>query len=215
MQSIDADRLRVHVITSSGFVLGRGHLEVALAAIEGGADVVQLRAPELSDEELLSVAREITGACSAGRTVSIVNDRIDVAVAAGAAGAHVGQGDRPEAARDRLGSGRVLGISVATPEQALAAERWGADYVGVTVWPTPTKPEAAPLGLGGLHEIARATRLPVVGIGGIDASRAPDVLDTGAAGIAVVSAVGGASDPVGATRELVDVVRRHLSVRRS
>ncbi len=213
MQSIDADRLRVHVITSSGLVSGRAHLEVALAAIEGGADVVQLRAPELSDEELLPLAREIANACDAGRAAFVVNDRVDVAVAAGSAGVHVGQGDGPEAARDRLGSGRVLGISVATPEQALEAERWGADYVGVTVWPTPTKPEAAPLGLEGLHDIAEATRLPVVGIGGIDALRAPEVLDAGAAGIAVVSAVGGASDPVRATHELVVVVRRHLSVR--
>lgn len=214
MQSIDADRLRVHVVTSSGVVPGRGHLEVALAAIEGGADVVQLRAPELQDRELLALARQIARACDRGRATFVVNDRVDVAVAAAAGGAHVGQGDHPETARRRLGPGPVLGISVATRDQAQAAERWGAQYVGVTVWRSPTKPDASPLGLEGLSEIAGATRLSVIGIGGIDPSNAGDVLDAGAAGVAVVSAVGAAPDPVRTTRELVDVVRRRARVRK-
>jgi thiamine-phosphate diphosphorylase len=187
---------------------------VALAAIEGGADVVQLRAPELQDEELLAVARQIARACDGERATFVVNDRVDVAVAAEAGGAHVGQGNHPETARQQLGPGRVLGISVATRDQAQAAERWGARYVGVTVWPSPTKPDASPLGLKGLSEIADATRLPVIGIGGIDPSNAGDVLDAGAAGVAVVSAVGAAPDPVRATRELVDVVLRRVRVRR-
>jgi thiamine-phosphate pyrophosphorylase len=106
----------------------------------------------------------------------------------------------------------VLGISVATPEQADAAERAGADYVGVTVFATPTKPDAVPIGLDGLRAIVEATSLPVVGVGGIDPSNAPEVLAAGAAGIAVVSAVGAAPDPVKATQELVELVRAHASV---
>jgi thiamine-phosphate pyrophosphorylase len=142
-----------------------------------------------------------------------VNDRIDIAIATGAAGAHVGQGDHPETARERLGPKGVLGISVATPEQAKAAEMAGADYLGVTVFATPTKPEAVPLGLDGLRAIVDATSLPVVGVGGIDPSNARHVLAAGAAGVAVVSAVGAASDPVAATRELVELVRAHAAVR--
>jgi len=212
MGAIDPERLRVHIMTSSGLVPGRGHLEVAKAAAEGGADVVQLRAPELSDYELLSVAREIERRCRKSQVLFVVNDRIDIAIAVGAGGAHVGQGDHPETARERLGPRGVLGISVATPEQADAAERAGADYVGVTVFATPTKPEAVPIGPDGLRAIVEATSLPVVGVGGIDPSNARKVLAAGATGVAVVSAVGTAPDPVKATQEFVEVVRAHSSV---
>ena len=211
MGAIDPERLRVHVITSSGLVPGRGHIEVANAAVEGGADVVQLRAPELPDHELTSVAREIERCSQRSQVLFVVNDRIDVAVAVGAGGAHVGQGDHPETARERLGPLGVLGVSVVTPEQAEAAEGAGADYVGVTVFATPTKREAVPIGLDGLRAIVEATSLPVVGVGGIDASNARKVLAAGAAGVAVVSAVGAASDPVTATRRLVEVVRANAS----
>jgi thiamine-phosphate pyrophosphorylase len=212
MKAIDPERLRVHVITSSGLVPGRGHVEVADAAVEGGADVVQLRAPELAEHELLSVAREIERRCRARGVLFVVNDRIDVAMAVGAGGAHVGQGDHPETARERLGPRRALGISVTTPEQAVAAERAGADYVGVTVFLTPTKPEAVPIGLDGLRAVVDTTSLPVVGVGGIDASNAPAVIAAGAAGIAVVSAVGKSPDPVVDTRRLVEIVRGHATV---
>jgi thiamine-phosphate pyrophosphorylase len=214
MGRIDPERFRVHVISSSGLVPGRGHIEVADAAIEGGADVVQLRAPELSDEELLSVAGEIERRCRRSHALFVVNDRIDIAVAVEAGGAHVGQGDHPESARERLGSRGVLGISVATPEQAEAAERAGADYVGVTVFATPTKAEAVPIGLDGLRSIVESTSLRVVGVGGIDPSNARKVLATGAVGVAVVSAVGMASDPVAATRRLIEAVRAAESVPR-
>jgi thiamine-phosphate diphosphorylase len=187
---------------------------VADAAIEGGADVVQLRAPELSDQELLSVATEIERRCRRGHVLFVVNDRIDIAVAVEAGGAHVGQGDHPESARQRLGPRGVLGISVATPEQAEAAERAGADYVGVTVFATPTKAEAVPIGLDGLRSIVESTSLRVVGVGGIDPSNARKVLATGAVGVAVVSAVGMASDPVAATRRLIEAVRAAESVPR-
>jgi thiamine-phosphate diphosphorylase len=106
----------------------------------------------------------------------------------------------------------VLGISVAAPKQAEAAERAGADYLGVTVFATPTKAEAVPIGLDGLRSIVEGTSLPVIGVGGIHPSNARKVLATGAAGVAVVSAVGTASDPVAATRRLVEIVRTPASV---
>lgn len=201
--------LGVYVITSSGLVEDRGHREVALAAIEGGADAVQLRAPELADDVLLPLAEDLAAACRRAAVLFLVNDRLRVAVSSHADGVHLGQDDELEGARDRLGAGRVLGISVSNPGEARAAARAGADYVGVTVWSTSTKPEARPQGVGGLRRVVAATSLPVVGVGGIHAGNAAGVIGAGAAGVAVISAVGAAPDPVAATRDLVRVVRSH------
>jgi thiamine-phosphate diphosphorylase len=203
---LDPNALRVCVVTSGTLVPGCGHREITTAAIEGGATAIQLRAPELDDAELLPLARDLAVACRAAGVLFIVNDRVDIAVAAGADGAHVGQRDAPAAARTALGPERVLGISVRDVGQARAAEAAGADYLGITVWSTATKPEAVAEGLDGVGAVAAATSLPVVGIGGIDASNAGRVLGAGAAGVAVISAVAVAADPVAATRELRDVV---------
>jgi thiamine-phosphate pyrophosphorylase len=201
--------LEVYVVTSSGNAPGRGHREVARAAVAGGATAVQLRAPELADQELLPLARELTAYCREHGVLFMVNNRIEVALEGGADGVHVGQGDHPERARDLLGPDPVLGVSVEGPGQAREAEHLGASYVAATVWSSETKPEAAPLGTDDLREVCAATSLPVVGIGGITASNAEDVLAVGAAGVAVISAVGAAADPEAATRELVDVVRAY------
>jgi thiamine-phosphate pyrophosphorylase len=213
MARLDARALGVYVVTSSGLVPGRGHREVALAAIAGGATAVQLRAKELSDEEQLSLARELAGRCRAAGVLFVVNDRVRVAVGGGADGVHVGQDQDLARVREAIGPELVLGVSVEDPAQAAAAEAAGADYLGVTVWSTPTKPDARPIGLEGLRRIVAATSLPVVGIGGIDASNAAEVLAAGAAGVAVVSAVGAAEDPVAATRVLAEVVDRWRSKR--
>jgi thiamine-phosphate pyrophosphorylase len=204
--------LALYVVTSSGLVPGRGHLDVARAAIEGGAGAIQLRAPELEDrpDELLSLATEMASLCRERGILSVVNDYVHVAIESRSGGVHLGQRDELEGARDRLGPARVLGVSVETPDQAGEAQRIGADYLGVTVFGSATKPEATPIGGEGLRAIVAATALPVVGIGGIDASNAREVLAAGAAGVAVVSAVGAAQDPVEATRELVRVVRDFL-----
>jgi thiamine-phosphate pyrophosphorylase len=199
-------RLRVYAVTSTGLVPGRGHVEVVRAALEGGATAVQLRAPELRPEELLLLASDLAALCRSRGTLFVVNDVVCVALKSGADGVHLGQGDDLADARDRLGPDRVLGISVETPLQARRAEELGADYLGVTVWRTSTKPEAVPAGLDGLRVIAAATGLPAVGIGGVDASNARQVLEAGVAGVAVVSAVGAAPDPVAATRDLVAAV---------
>jgi thiamine-phosphate pyrophosphorylase len=199
--------LGVYVVTAAGLVPGRGHAEVAIAAIEGGANAVQLRAREHSDDQLLPLARELAERCADRGVLFIVDDRVDLAIASGAAGVHLGQGDPWQDARIRLGPEMILGVSVENAEQALAAEAAGADYLGVTVFATATKPEAVPLGLKGVRAISDATRLPVVGIGGIDAGNARSVLEAGAAGVAVVSAVAAARDPAAATRELVATVR--------
>lgn len=196
------------VITSTGSRPGRGHLDVGLAAIDGGADGVQLRAGDLDDDEMLATAWALATACGHAGVPLIVNDRLDVALACGAAGVHLGQSDALDGARARLGPGRLLGVSVNTVAQAQVAEDLDADYLGVTVWATPTKPEAQPVSLEGLRRIVKATPLPVIAVGGIDADNAHQPLEAGAAGIAVVSAVGAAEDPIAATQELVSAVAR-------
>jgi thiamine-phosphate diphosphorylase len=200
--------LDVYVLTSLLWP-DRTHRDVAIAAIEGGATAVQLRAPELESEPAVEVrlAAELAARCCQVGVLFIVNNVVDVAIESGADGVHLGQEDEQAGVRARLGPDRVLGVSVEDPDQARAAEEAGADYLAATVWSTPTKQEARPVGLEGLHAIADATRLPVVGIGGVDATNAERVLAAGAAGIAVVSAVGAAPDPVRATRELMVVVR--------
>jgi thiamine-phosphate pyrophosphorylase len=179
---------------------------VVRAALEGGATAVQLRAPELRPEELVLLASDLAALCRSRGILFVVNDVVGVALKSEADGVHLGQGDDLADARDRLGPDRVLGISVETPLQARRAEELGADYLAVTVWRTSTKPEAVPAGLDGLREIAAATGLPVVGIGGVDPSNARQVLEAGGAGVAVVSAVGAAPDPVTGTRDLVAAV---------
>ena len=204
--------LAVYVVTSSRLVRGRGHVEIVRAALEGGATAIQLRAPELEGrpDELRGLGAEIAALCRARGALFIVNDVTDIAVDVGADGVHLGQGDDLRSAMGRLRPNRVLGVSVETVDQAREAERLGADYLGVTVFETATKPEVTPIGLEGLRQIAASTSLPMVGIGGIDASNAREVLAAGAAGVAVVSAVGAAPDPVEATRELVRVVSGYL-----
>jgi thiamine-phosphate pyrophosphorylase len=194
--------LRLMVVTTGTLAPLHGHRRLASAAIDGGATAVQLRAPELPEDELLPLSLELAERCREAGVRFIVNDRMDVALASGADGVHLGQSDEIADARARLGPASLLGISVADATQARAARDLGADYLGVTVWSTKTKPEARGVGPVGIHEIREAVDLPVVGIGGIDADNLGAVLGAGAAGIAVISAVAGDPDPVAATRTL-------------
>ncbi len=141
----------------------------------------------------------------------IINDRLDVALAVGADGVHLGQSDMPLAmARAIVGDTLLIGISAESVADAVAAEEGGADYLGVSpVFATPTKSDTAPaLGLEGLRAIRRAVRIPLVGIGGLDRGNAAAVIEAGADGVAVVSAIVAAADPAQAARELVQEIRR-------
>jgi thiamine-phosphate pyrophosphorylase len=209
MAKLQPRALDVYVVTTGTLVSGRAHGEIAAAAIEGGATAVQLRAPELDDDRLLPLAEALARMCGDAGVLFLVNDRVRVAIRCGAAGAHIGQDDDAAIVREQLGPERILGVSVGNVREAIAAESAGADYLGVTVWETGTKPEAIPVGLDGLRAVARATALPVVGIGGVDARNAPEVLTAGAAGVAAISAVAASVDPVLAVRELREVVDGH------
>jgi thiamine-phosphate pyrophosphorylase len=206
MAKVEPRALDLSVITTGTLASGRAHGEIAAAAVEGGATAVQLRAPELDDDALRPLAEALARMCDDGGVLFFVNDRVDVAVRSGASGAHVGQGDDPAGARTRLGSERILGVSVGGPDEARLAELAGADYLGVTVWETSMKRDAVPIGLDGLRNVVAVTSLPVVGVGGIDAGNARQVLDAGAAGIAVVGAVATAPDPSEAVADLRAVV---------
>ena len=198
---LDPRSLGVYVVTTAELA-GHDHGDVASAALEGGATAVQLRAPELGDLALLPLAADLVVRCRDAGVLFVVNDRVGVALESAAAGAHVGQDEDAGRARRRLGTDRVLGVSVGGAAEARIAYEAGADYLGVTVWATPMKPEARPGGLEGVREVVTATPLPVVGIGGIGPENAEQVLAAGAVGVAVISAVAAADDPVDAVREL-------------
>lgn len=196
---------RVYVITDSHPARGRSHLQIAEAAIRGGATAVQLRMKEEPAREILDAARAIVPLCRAAGVALLVNDRADVAMIAGADGVHVGQDDLPaEAVRRLMGPDALIGVSAATVAEAVAAERAGADYLGVgAVYATATKSDAgAPVGPARLGEIRRAVRLPVVGIGGITVENAAAAILAGADGVAVITAVTLADDMVAAVRRL-------------
>lgn len=168
--------MRLHVLVED--------VELARRAVEGGATVVQLRVKGAATPEIVALAPALRQLDA----TFVVNDDVEAALAAGADGVHLGRSD--EGAERALAAGLLLGLSVATVEQASAAVRAGASYVGAgPVWTTPSKLDAdPPIGLDGLAAIARAVAVPVVAIGGIDAANAGDCIRAGAAGVAVVRA---------------------------
>ena len=185
----------------------RGPLvEAVAAACRGGAGVVQVREKGVPDAELLAAAREIAAAVREAGALLIVNDRVEVALEAGADGAHVGPGDLPPAAaRRRLGPGLLLGVTTHDLAQARRAAAEGADYAGIgPVFPTETKgvpvraigPEAA-------GRVARALSIPAYAIGGIGPGNAARVRDGGCTRVAVCAAILGSADPEGAAREIL------------
>ncbi len=193
------------VITDAALSLGRSDLEIARAAIAGGATVVQLRQKVGATRDMALLGHALRALTREKGVTFIVNDRLDVALAVDADGVHVGQDDLPaDAARALLGPDRILGVSAATPEEARAGEAAGADYLGVgAVYSTGSKADAgAPIGLEGLALVARSTRLPVVAIGGIGPGRAAPCMAHGAVGVAVISAIVSQPDPEAAARLL-------------
>jgi thiamine-phosphate pyrophosphorylase len=203
------DRLSLIVITDPGCGEGRTIVDVVRAALRGGAPSIQLRGKEQPAREQVALARALLEETRAAGALLWVNDRLDVALAAGADGVHLGQDDLPvEAARRIVPPGFLVGISAETPELALAAQRGGADYVGAgPVYETGSKADAGTaVGCERIARVAAAVRIPVVGIGGISAGNAGEVVRAGAAGVAVISAVMRAPDPQAATRALLRAV---------
>ena len=201
--------LRLMVITHPRPRCGRPLEEVVAAVVAAGAGAVQLRDKEASPRDLLGLARRLRGITARRGALLIVNDRFDVALAAGADGVHLGPEDVPVAAARRVApDGFLLGHSTDDPRAARQAEADGADYLGCgTVFPTTSKEDAgAVIGVGGLTAVARSVAIPVLAIGGVTAERARLLGGSGAAGVAVISAVMAAGRPARAARRLREAV---------
>lgn len=203
--------LRLYVITGHAFYKGRRLEDVIGAAVRGGADCIQLREKDYTGRELLQAGHLLRRITREAGVRLIINDRIDVAKAVDADGVHLGQDDLPiEVARDMLGPDKIVGISTHSVAEALAAERAGANYIGLgPMKPTQTKLDTEPVvGPSGLLEVRRHVQVPIVAIGGIKAEDTAEIIRNGANAVAVISAVVGADDVEGAARTIRSIVDR-------
>ncbi len=195
----------LYLVTDRALARGRPLADIVRAAVAGGVTCVQLREKACGTRDFLAEARALRAATRELGVPLIINDRVDVALAAEADGVHLGQQDLPVADARRLGPpGWIIGVSAESVADAVRAAGEGADYLGASpVFATPTKTDhAAPLGLAGLQAIRAAVKIPLVAIGGIHAGNAREVVQAGADGVAVVSAIVAAEDPRMAAAEL-------------
>jgi len=196
--------LSLYLVTERRLAGNRPLTEVIRKAVAGGVSVVQLREKECSSREYLELALSIKKILPPGIPL-IINDRLDVALAAGASGVHLGQNDLPaEAARKHLGPEAIIGLSVENPDQLQKALNLPVDYLAISpIFPTPTKTDTGPAwGLEGLARARQLTSRPLVAIGGLNENNVSEVIRAGADGVAVVSAICAAPDPEQAARRL-------------
>ena len=199
----------LYLVTDRRWLGGRTLWDSVGEAILGGVTLVQLREKEMSSKEYLELARRVKGITDRYGVPLIINDRIDIALAADADGVHLGPEDLPvPIARKLLGDGKIIGASAASVDEALLFQAQGADYLGVgAVFPTATKQGTEKVGLDDLREIKSAVRIPVVAIGGINAGNAGPVMETGVDGVAVVSAIMDQTDIREAARRLLSLLK--------
>lgn len=205
--------LRLYLVTDSGLSLGRPLEEIVREAVAGGVTMVQLREKEASTREFVELALRLKPVCEAAGVPLIINDRIDVALAVGADGVHIGQSDMPyEVARRLLGPNKIIGLSVENFEDLEVANGLDVDYVGISpVYGTPTKTDTAePFGLEGLRKAVELSIHPTVAIGGMNASTIGAVMGVGTDGVAVVSAICSAPSPREASQELLKIANSNI-----
>ena len=181
----------IYLVTDDGCLQGRALLDCVREALEGGVTLVQYRAKTASSAEMYAEALQLKALCDSFNVPLIINDRLDIAMAVGAAGVHLGQDDLPcAAARRILGEDYIIGVSAHNPAEAAEALERGADYLGCgAVFGTATKADVKKLGTEGLTAICREKGLPVVGIGGVTADNYREVRAAGADGAAIVSGI--------------------------
>ena len=181
----------IYLVTDDGCLQGRALLDCVREALEGGVTLVQYRAKTASSAEMYAEALQLKALCDSFNVPLIINDRLDIAMAVGAAGVHLGQDDLPcAAARKLLGEDYIIGVSAHNLAEAKAALQSGADYLGCgAVFGTATKADVQKLGTEGLAAICREKGLPVVGIGGVTADNYREVRAAGADGAAIVSGI--------------------------
>lgn len=200
----DKKSLLLYAVTDPNWLNNDTLYEQVEKTIKGGVTFVQLREKNLDEENLINEALEIQKLCRKYNIPFVVNDNVEIARAINADGVHVGQNDMEAInARSILGNDKIIGVSVQTAEQAIIAEKQGADYLGVgAVFPTGSKTDAEDVSYETLKEICETVSIPVVAIGGINASNVLTLKGSGIAGIAVISAIFGADDIEYATKNL-------------
>lgn len=202
--------LKLYLVTDSALSLGRSTEEVVKRAIDGGVTAVQYREKSKSARAMVQECEELARICNEAGVVFIVNDRVDVAMACGADGVHLGQDDMDAVdARKITGRNFIIGVSVTDPSEAREAFVTGADYIAANgIFPTDTKDDLGqPLGIEGLSRIAEITiDMPLVAIGGINEENAGTIMDAGATGVAVVSFIVGHEDIEGQCARLLEAI---------
>lgn len=199
----------VYLVTDRSLCLNRPIANVVMQAVQGGVSYVQIREKDISTRLFVEEAKAIKKVLEPYKVPLIINDRIDVALACGADGVHIGQDDMPYViVRKLMGPKAIIGLSVETWEDVEETQRLDVDYIGVSpVFPTPTKTDTkGAWGLEGLARIKAFSHHPLVAIGGINESNAADVIKAGADCIAVVSAICAAPDPIAAAKKLNDII---------
>ncbi len=187
----DKENLLLYAVTDRHWLDGRDLQEVVKESLDGGATFVQLREKNLDDEHFLEEARQLKRLCQDYHVPFVINDNVDICMQIDADGVHVGQSDMEAGdVRAKLGPDKIIGVSACTVEQAILAEKRGADYLGVgAVFPTGSKDDATPVSRETLQEICRAVRIPVIAIGGITQQNVQELAGSGICGIAVISAI--------------------------
>jgi len=200
----------LYLCTDRSLLAGRSLLKSVEEAIEGGVTIIQLREKDISSREFYDTAIELLNLTNRFDIPLIINDRLDIALATGAAGVHLGQEDLPLCpARLLAGNDLIIGVSAHNPAEAIRAEQEGAEYIGAgAVFQTGTKAGAGVIGPEGLAEIVKSVKIPVVGIGGINRDNISLVNATGAAGAAVISAILSGNDIRKAAEELITKIKR-------
>lgn len=210
MKKINHIDYSLYLVTDRGLSKGRSLQEIIKAAVKGGVSIVQLREKDCTTREFLEIAQEVKAFCSPLGVPLIINDRIDIALAVGAEGLHIGQSDMPyDIARKLMGPNAIIGLSVENVQDALDAEKMDLDYLGLSpIYSTPTKTDIHhELGLEGIQEIRKISRHPLVAIGGININNTAEIIAAGSDGIAVVSAICSANDPTLASQKLLEQVK--------
>ncbi|RPH79282.1 MAG: thiamine phosphate synthase [Nitrospiraceae bacterium] len=200
---------RLLVVTDRHQTKGRPLVPLLQRALTAGISAIQLRERDLSARELVALAREAQALTASCGSQLLINDRIDVALGLEGVGVHLRSNSLPlSVARQMLGAQRLLGISVHAVEEAVQAEVEGADYIVLgPIYETPSKQMfGPPLGIHTLEKACKLVRVPIIGIGGVTATRAREMRHAGAFGAAVITAILGADDVESATRELLDAV---------
>ncbi len=200
----DKNDLLLYAVTDRHWLDGRTLTEVVKESLDGGVTFVQLREKSLEDDKFLEEAKELKELCKEYNVPFVINDNVDIAIAMDADGVHVGQSDMEAGdVRAKLGPDKIIGVSAENVEQAVLAEKRGADYLGVgAVFPTGSKDDAADVSYETLKAICEAVSIPVIAIGGINESNVNKLAGSGIVGVAVISAIYAAKDIKKATEDL-------------